>query len=215
MSLFKRLSISLGSRVDQVVSDLENHAAVAETSIHAMRKKIAEAKVRLNHVQRETSRVEQQITQQQDNIERWQQRAITSADKDEEKALHCVKRSQQCQEQVQRLQQVLQQYQQTGTQLAQQIENSETKLQVQQQKLTLMQARQSTAAALNASKICDETCEPYLDETFDRWEVKLSASEMASNYDDFSDPIEHEFLTQEQTESLRMELSRLQDQEKD
>lgn len=215
MSLFKRFSISLGSRVEQVVSDLENHAAVAESSIQAMRKKIAEAKVRLNHVHRETSRIDQQIAQQKDNIERWQQRALSSAEGDEAKALHCVKRSQQCQQQTLRLQQVLQQYQQTATQLSQQIENSESNLQAQQQKLTLMQARQSTAAALTASKTCDEMSEPYLDETFDRWEIKLSASEMAANYDDFSDPIEHEFLTQEQTENLRMELTRLQEQEKD
>lgn len=45
MSLFKRLSATLVSRIDQVVGEIENHDAVIQVALNDMRKKIAEARV--------------------------------------------------------------------------------------------------------------------------------------------------------------------------
>ena len=47
MSIFKRLSATLVTSIDRVVGEIENHDAVIQASINDIRKKVAEAKVRL------------------------------------------------------------------------------------------------------------------------------------------------------------------------
>jgi len=214
MSLFKRLSATLVSRVDRVVGEIENHSAVAQASIIDMRKKVAEAKVRLSQVQREGDKLKQQIDEQNENVERWRQRAIECAQSDEAKALQCVQRSRQCQQQSDVWKQSHQQYIQTAEKLAQNIETSESRLYAMQQKVTLMQARQSSNAAMHMTTQHDEDKELFLNDTFERWEINLTAGEMALDNHKPIDSLEHEFISKELEQNLRGELSMLIAEEK-
>lgn len=209
MSLFKRLSATLFSRIDQVVGEIEDHDAVVQATLTDMRKKVAEAKIRLKQVHREEDRLQQLINQQTDNAERWRQRAVQSAKMDEGKALECVSRHRQCQRNVERLNQSLAQYQQTAEKLANDIQLTEQRLQEVKQKLTLMRARQSTTSALHATGDTNQEATQLLEDTFDRWEINISQAELAIDDHEYIDVIEREFVQSEQEAELREDLATL------
>jgi phage shock protein A len=215
MSIFKRLSTTLVSRIDQVVGEIENHDAVVQATLDDMRKKVAEAKVRLGQVHREEQRLQEQIREQQDNAERWRKRAVDTAKQDEAKALECVSRRRHCQMQAEKLQQSLSQYQQTSEKLSADITSTEQRLADVKQKLTLMRARQSTSSALKASSETQSDAAKLLEDTFDRWEINISQAEMIIDDNPVVDPVEREFVMREQQDELREELDALLNKEKE
>lgn len=209
MSLFKRLSATLISRIDQVVGEIENHDAVIQVALNDMRKKIAEARVRLARIQREAERLQREAEEQRQSAERWRQRAVATAAQDEGKALECLRRAQQCDQQMNRLQAALAQFEQSGERLGQDIEASEQRLCELKQKHTLMRARQSSSAALNATHETEGDVLRQLDDSFDRWEVKISQIELAIDHPEPVDHLERDFLSHEQEGELRDELAQL------
>lgn len=214
MSIIKRLSATVASRIDQVVGEIENHDAVAQATIRDMRKKVAEAKIRLAQLRRETERVEGQIQEQTENAERWRRRAVEVAASDEAKALDCVNRRRHCQQQVQRLEQSLGQYQQGADKLARDIAGAEQRLAAVQQKVALMRARESTSSALHATSDSNVDIAQFLDDTFDRWEISITQAELAIDNHPVMDPVEHDFVKAEQKEALREELTAMIAEEK-
>ncbi|MDY6798369.1 MAG: PspA/IM30 family protein [Pseudomonadota bacterium] len=214
MSIFKRLSTTLVSRIDQVVGEIENHDAVVQATLDDMRKKVAEARVRLGHVQREEQRLQEQIREQQENAERWRKRAVETAKDDEAKALECLSRRKHCQIQAEKLQQSLGQYRQASEKLSTDIASTEQRLAEVKQKLTLMRARQSTSSALKASVETQNDAAQLLENTFDRWEINISQTEMMIDDNPVVDPIEREFVMREQQDELREELDALLNKEK-
>ena len=209
MSIFKRLSATLVSRIDQIVGEIENHDAVVQAMLDDMRKTVAQAKVRLSQVRREEEKLKTQILEQQENTKRWRTRAVECAKTNEAKALECVSRGRHCQQQVERLEQALAQYQHTAEKLAKDITVSEQRLAETKQKLTLMRARQSTSSALQATSESNHDASQFLEDTFDRWEINLTQAEMAIDSHPFVDPVEHEFIVREQEDELRNELAAL------
>jgi len=206
MSIFKRLSTTLVSRIDQVVGEIENHDAVIQATLSDMRKKIAEAKVRLGQVHHEKEHLQQQGQELQENARRWQQRAIECSVMDEAKALECVSRSRFCEQKEARLRQAINQYRQTADKLGRDIESSEQCLAEMKQKLTLMRARQSTSSAVSATSEINNNMENRLDETFDRWEINISQAEMIVDQHEPTDLLERDFINREKEEDLRQEL---------
>lgn len=213
MSIFKRLSATFVSRVDQVVGEIENHDAVIQATLNDMRKKVAEAKVRLGQVHREKERLQQQGKELQENAQLWRQRAIECSEAEEEKALECVSRSRFCEQKEVKLRQAMDQYTQTADKLGRDIESSEQRLAEMKQKLTLMRARQSTTSAINATSEMNGNVESQLDESFDRWEINISQSEMIVGQHESTDLLERDFQIKEKEEDLRKELSMLLEKE--
>jgi len=209
MSIFKRLSATLVSHIDQVVGEIENHDAVVKATLQDMSKKIAEAKVRLAEVYREQERIQQQIQEQQQHMERWRQRAIQSAKRDENKALECISKRRHCQFQVDKLQQILGQYQHSSEKLTTDIQSSEQRMAELKHKRTLMRARQSTSSALTSSHQDNNDSMQMIDDTFERWEINISQEEMLNQDSPLADPIEREFIVREQHHELREELANL------
>ena len=209
MSLFKRLSATLVSRIDQVVGEIENHDAVIQAALHDVRRKVAEARVRLTQVQRESERLQERIDEQQQHAERWRERARETAGSDEHRALECVRRARQCDQETERLRQAVAQYTQTAERLARDIDTSEQRMIAMKQKLALMRARQSTGSALSATSETESDVIRQLEESFDRWEINVSQLEMTVEHSDPVDPLEREFVSREQEASLRDELTAL------
>lgn len=215
MSLLKRLSTTFVSRIDAVVGEIENHHAVIQATLTDMRKKVAEARVRLGQVHREEARLKQRMQTQEENACLWQKRALEAASHDESKALDCIQRSRQCQREQVRLEQVIQQYQQTAARLAGDIESSELRLAEMKQKATLLRARQSANSARSITSNVDNVKVDLMDDTFERWEINVSQAEMALETYDAIDPLEQEFVKQEESEDLRAELAELLAKEKE
>jgi len=214
MSLLKRLSATLVSRLDQVVGEIENHDAVIQVSLNDMRKKVAETRVRLTQLQRERERLQRDANEQQQLAERWRLRAMESASSDEKKALECVRRARHCDQQSTRLAEAGIQYAQTADRLVRDIDASEQRLRELKQKHTLMRARQSSSSAANMTCESESDVLRQLDNSCDRWEIKLSQLDMVVDHLDPVDSLERDFISHEQELELREELATLLTREK-
>lgn len=209
MSIFKRLSTTLFSRIDHVVGEIEDHDAVIEATIREMHKKMTEAKVRLGQVNREKHNIAQQLENQQLSVQRWRDRAVTAANEDESKAFECLSRAKLAEQQAQHLQTNLAQYEETTAKLTHDLRSAEQRLNEIKQKRSMMRARQSSSEAILATQNADTDTIEQLDKTFGRWEVKLGQSELYVDEMPIVDHLEKEYLDQENHDELRAELDAL------
>jgi phage shock protein A len=209
MSILKRLSTTFVSSIDRVVGEIENNDAVIQATLTDLRRKVAAAKVRLALVHRQEANLNRQIQKRHEDELLWGKRAVEAARTDESRALECVRRRQQCRRQAQKLEQGQQHYQLTAEKLARGVEEGEERLVEMGHKHTLMRARQSTAEALYAANQASEDSLHQMEDSFDRWEVKILQEEMAVNSDDMLDPLDREFSNSENEQVLRDELTAL------
>ncbi|MCB1935761.1 MAG: PspA/IM30 family protein [Nitrosomonas sp.] len=213
MSILKRLSTTLISRFDQVVTGIENHDAVIQASLDEMSNKIAKAKIALNRACRERDRLKTEIEPQLNNVQRWRERAVSCAQSDEAKALECLRRSHCCENQAAAMQKTLDEYERSIETMIVKIKSSEQHLAEMKQKLTLMRARQATSnvnSTLSTTNPPNGDVEKMLDETFTRWEMNIHHDDIITlECPDTMDAMEREFITQEQQNDLRNELSAL------
>jgi len=213
MSVIKRLSATLVSSIDRVVGEIENNDAVIQATLSEMRRKVATAKVRLAQVHRQGADLDREIRQRRKDEQLWGARALEVASTDEAKALECVRRRLQCRRQAEKLEQGQQHYQLTAEKLARGVEEGEERLAEMGQKHTLMRARQSTAEALHAANQAGDESLQQVEDSFDRWEVKILQEEMIMDSDDMLDPLDREFTHSENEQVLRDELAALQTKE--
>ena len=213
MSIIKRLSATLVSNIDRVVGEIENNDAVIQATLAELRRKVATAKVRLAQVHRQETNLSRQIQQRREDEQLWGERALETAKTDEAKALECVHRRLQCRRQAEKLEQGQQHYQLTAEKLARGVQEGEERLAEMGQKHTLMRARQSTAEALHAANQAGDESLQQVEDSFDRWEVKILQEEMMVDSDELLDPLDHEFSNLENEQALRDELAALQTKE--
>ncbi len=209
MSIFKRLTATFSSRVDQMVSQIENHDAVVEVAIKESRQATAKAKVRLARVQRDGELLRGKISQLRQDETLWTNRAREVAAKDQERALECVRRRKLCQQQLLQYQQALKKHEALEQKLAQDIHTAERKLADMNQQRNMMRTRQSAAEALNAISGMDESVALDVAEAFDRWEVKITEAELEVGSLDSVDLLEREFVQIEDKQALQAELEQL------
>jgi len=209
MSLFKRITHTLSSRLDQVVSEIENHDAVIQATLTEMQKKLSEAKIRLRHVHDEQRSITKQIQEHQTQTERWRTRALSCAEEDEEKALQCVKRANASEQAKKKLSQLLKEYDRTTEKLARDVQAGEQQIAELKQKHKIMRARESTSQVLDSCETLTHFSKDDLQHSFDRWEVEIGRIEMASDSLNASDCLEDDFIASEQRSELQAELAQL------
>lgn len=213
MSIFKRLTATFSSRVDHMVSQIENHDAVVEVAIKESRQATAKAKVRLARVQRDGGVLRSKISQLRNDEKMWASRARDIAIKDEERALQCLRRRKACRQQLEQLVQALNQHEALEQRLAKDIGAAERKLAEMSQQRNLMRTRQSAAEALNSIGDMDETVALDVADAFERWEIKVTEAELEVGTTDSVDVLEREFLETEDKQALQAELQQLLAQE--
>ena len=208
MSIIKRLSTTLFSRIDQVVGEIENHDALIEATIVEQRKKITSAKVQLARVQGQESRLSQQLEELNTEINRWAERAVQSAKQDEARALQCMQRRKQSADQAVRLEASCQEYANTIAKMQTDIHRADNELNALSQKHALMRARQSSGQALNAggSGIADLN---ELETAFDRWECRISQDLILNDAAENFDTLEEDYRAEEDAATLRADLAAL------
>ena len=107
MSVFKRLSATFSSRIDHLVGQIENHDAVVEAAIRDARQAVAKSKVRLSRLKADGIRLRRKRAELLQAESQWTQRAKDSATQDENRALECLRRRQDCQQQITELDKAL------------------------------------------------------------------------------------------------------------
>jgi len=213
MKTLKRWTTGIFSRVDWVVSQIENQEALINSALKDSREAVAKAKVQMGRVRQDGARLRQKLQTEEENIVRWRDRATQIAKTDEQRALECLKRSKKAEQQRFQLQARVKVHNQAEQQLAREVGCMEERLAELVEKRNLMRTRQSRAEALTNIQACSSEVSTEVDDIFDRWEMRVTEKELTTACAISSDPLEESFVIEETESELREELQRLLDQQ--
>jgi len=208
MNRWRQWSASLVSRVDWMVSMVENHEALADSAIRDLQRHAARAKVQMGRVRADGRRLRARLDQEREAVTSWRERARRLAPGDEARALECLRRARVAERRVAELADRAAEHERIESQLARDLTRVEERLATLRSQRNLMRTRQSRADALSAVGQCGEAVE--LEEIFDRWDTRITERELASGCDlEDGDAFESELVDAELEDELRDELRTL------
>lgn len=211
MKSLRRFTASIVSSFESVVGQLENHEALVASAIRDAEEAAGRAKAQLNRVQKDGVAMRRRLQEARDQAEVWEARAKKCSAIDEAKALECLRRRQKLLKQAAQLDEQTVQHHKLERQLSQDLGTVQEKLVALRQQRNLLRTRQSRAEALRLVQSCDSAAMGEIDEIFDRWEARVSASEeigsgSATTHDDSFD---EDFTTAEEEQELKTLLATL------
>ncbi|MBN66451.1 MAG: hypothetical protein CMM94_02650 [Rickettsiales bacterium] len=209
MNLFTRISATLTGSLDSLVSQFENHEAVAAAAIDEVRAAVAKANVRTERTRKERIKLEERIHTLARQASQWSERAKEVAAHDEPRALACLARKRAAEEQHTALKEALSQQLETEHTMQAQLHELEKRLQQLQQQHQLMRSRQSSSDAMRTIQRLQTPNNEAIDDVFERWEMQLAASDYLYDTHPESDTLESDFLAAEEQASLKAELDQL------
>lgn len=213
MSLLKRIALAVSARVDRLVGEIENHDAVVEAGLRESRRAFAIARVRQARMGEEGERLRRRLAALRADAAAWEGRALACAGAadGEERALECLRRGKQAAAQAESLGQAWERHVALERRLAQELAAVRGRLESLEHRRALMRSREATAAA--ATRIREVApgggeC-PDLDQAFERWEIRVSESELGSRTGGDGDAFELGLLAAEERAGLAAELDAL------
>lgn len=204
MKNIKRVTKTIGAKLEWFISQIENQEAVAKSALNEAEHYHASAKVRLNRLKSEGKKLEAEISKLQKEESLWIERAKRHGETNREKALECLKRSQKVKANCEERQRIAAKQQEQVLILEQQISEVGSKLADMRSKLSTLRAReacQSTSQALHENVNGKNFGE--LDRIFEQWEDRVLLSEfetMGSVSEDYE--LEQSLQSEEETAEL-------------
>lgn len=209
MSLIRRISATLTSSVDRAVSKVENHDAIVNAALRDTQKAAARSRVRLERVRKDGHALKNRYQSLQLAQSRWTERARSIATSDESKALECLRRRKQCESQLRNLKDSIEKHEELESRIAEQVKKIEARIGEVANQRNMMRSRQSVVEAMRAIHNIEGVSYGDVEDTFDRWEINLGETEILLGADTSSDPLDSQFLAEEDMEELRAELDLL------
>lgn len=209
MRRFRLWTSAIGSRIDWMVRQVENHEAMADSAIRDMQRSAAQAKVRLQRVRQDGERMRRRVAELGEAELAWRSRAAGLAVGDEARAIECLRRAKRSARVAEQLRSELEEHARAERQLTTDIAKVEQRLAQLQQQRNLLRTRESRAEAL-AAAAGTETCSE-VDDIVERWETKIVEAELRQGClpSASEDSFEEEFVRYEDEEELRAELAEL------
>ncbi len=213
MSIFKRLSATMKSHVNQIVGEIEDHDAVIESAIRSAHQAVARSRVRLAQMNSDGGRMRRKLAELKQMEAKWAKRAREVAKEDEEKAIQCLQHRNGCIKQATELALTIEKHQSLEERLVQDIQGAETRVMEISQQRKLMRTRQSTAEALSAMNYADDGMLSDVSAAFERWEVNITEEELevGTYHVDDTFSLEKEFIDSEKREAFRKQLKVMMD----
>lgn len=211
MSLIRRISTSITSSVDRVVSKVENHDAIINAALRDTQQAAARARVRLERVRKDGRQLAERKSGLEQAVVRWADRARSVASENEAKALECLRRRRECEQQLAHVTQAIGRHEELEARIAGQVKKIEARIGEVAQQRNMMRSRQSVADAMRTINNVEGISYSEVEDTFDRWETNLGETEILMGAMSNGDPLESEFLAEEDTADLRAELAELLD----
>ncbi len=215
MSFIRRISTSITSTVDRAVSKVENHDAIVNAALRDTRQAAARSRVRLERVRKDGNSLKTRYKELQLNVTRWGDRARLVAQDDEKKALECLRRRRECQKQVENLRESIAKHDELEARIAEQVQKIEARIGEVSHQRNMMRSRQSVADAMRTINKIEGVSYGEIEDTFDRWEINLGETEIMLGANAVSDPLDTEFLAEEDAEELRTELHALLNEDRE
>jgi phage shock protein A len=217
MNLFKRLSVSVRSQLDEAVSRIENHDAVIDAALQESRDAMARLKLQQSRTQRKIQSIDTQLETLQRVEKNWVRRAKSLAKSDEAQALACLERRDRCRQQIEQLNSQRQQSTEMEFRLGQQLLKLEQKLARDEQRLQEYRGRDLSAKAEHAMQEVMGSESLNLEQAFERWELDITRKEIGAEVSNLAasdaDALEERFEREERLEARRAELKSLMEDE--
>ena len=139
----------------------------------------------------------------------WENRAKDTAANDEQKALACIARRNQCREQIAQTQTALARHKELEAKVSENVQRMEHRLREITQQQNLMRSRQSTADAMRIINQIEGSADYGIEDTFDRWEALITETEYSIGHMSSTDTLDLSFAKEENTAQLQAELAEL------
>ena len=213
MQRIRLWTASLVSRVDGMVTRIENHEALAASAIREVRQGAARATVQLRRVRADGARLRDELAARCEAEQSWRERAARSGTEDREKAIECLRRSKRAAREAAELERRLAEHERIEKQLAQDVAAVEDRLSRLQEQRNVLVTRQSRAEALSSVRDAQAPCGVDVDEVFGRWETRVAEREYEGDCLPRGDDLEDTFTREEESDELGAELDALLDGE--
>lgn len=216
MHRIRHWTASLCSRVDWMVSQVENHEALAESAIRDLQRHAARARVRMGRMRADGRRLADARRAEAEAASTWRERARRLAGDDEARALECLRRARAAAEREASLAERCAEHDRLEQRLARDLGLVDERLAALRVKRNWMRTRQSRADALAAAS--EVETEGTLDDVFERWDARVTEREIVAGCDDPSvaaegsdpsDDLERVLASEEEDAALRAELAAL------
>ncbi len=211
MQRIRLWTASLVSRVDGMVTRIENHESLAASAIRDVRQAAARATVQLRRVRADGSRLRDELAARRDAEQSWKERAARVGDTDRDKAIECLRRSKRASREAVELTRRLAEHERIEKQLASDVAVVEDRLSRLEDQRNVLVTRQSRAEALGTVRDAQAPCGLDVDEVFGRWETRVAEREYAGACLPRGDDLETSFSQEEEGEELGAELDDLLD----
>ncbi len=213
MNLFNRITTSVSATLDKAVSKVENHEAIVDVALKETRAAAAKARVRYSRVSKDGEALRKKLQNIILMEKTWTERAKQMAEQDENKALQCVQRRNQCQQQIQQTQLALTDHEKLEAKIAGSIQQIEKRLEQLTQQRNMMRSRHSTADAMRIVNQIENDSGTLVDDAFDRWETVITEAEYVTGYTNShemtADSLDDSFKQVEDRETLKADLDAL------
>lgn len=209
MSIIKRLSATLSAQVGQLVGEIENHDAVVAAGIQDARRAYATAKVRLRRLREDGEHLRERLANLNADTEQWRRRAAGCDD--EARGLECLRRAKRAAAEVETLTRTLTQQDAITARLAAEVDGLRGRIEALEHRRRLMRSRAATADAAAKAADLDQSPTMDLDETFERWEIRITESQLRAESAGVGDDdgFASAFDADEEAAALRAELAAL------
>ncbi|HTM46898.1 MAG TPA: PspA/IM30 family protein [Polyangiaceae bacterium] len=208
MNSMKRLTLSIRARLDQVLSEVENHEALAQSALKELHESIAGARVGLNRVERDESRLNKQKEESAASALRWRERAKTETDQG--RALECLRRARRADELVSSIAQRLLDQRSIRERLTGEVRQLEVRYSELQSRYHLMRTREARARAFETLQNDVAGVGGEVERVFERWEGRVTRSEYEGGVIiDQEEDLEARYLESEERQELMVELQNL------
>ncbi len=210
MTPFKRVAATISASFSSLMDQVENHEALVTQTIREVKHALAQATVRLNRVKQDEARLEQRLVELRQEERLWTDRAVQVGKTDEAKGLECVRRMRRVQADITAREALLRKQTDLRTQLTQDIRSIQGKLEELERRKHALATRQFRADALRMIQTEGPGVLEEIDEIFERWETRVTESEIHGGCtESLDDRLDEEFKREEDEESLRAGLREL------
>ncbi len=214
MSSIKRIFLSLKSQIDSVADEFENHEALAGAAIKDLTAIGAKTRVQKHRIDQMVANHEQKIAELGKQADLWAQRALQSRDKDEQRALECTRRLRVTREKIERHEKQLSDSRKLQARVSTDVAKIQEKLAHLKEQKEMLAARENRVRVGATLKQQQTAWRSDVEDVFERWESTVVGSEFTSNDIPNEDPLDREFIEQEDEFELKEMLDSLAGEDK-
>ena len=213
MSLLKRFVTTVHSSVDRTLATIENHEAVVDAALKESRQAVARARVRLSRLEKEALGQRNRVAELASEVELWNERALSVAQNDREKALSCMQRRKQREREISVAREQLLEVENVISKVRRSIDESGNRVQALENQRNQMRSREAASKAGQIVQSLDGGVGDDAAAAIERWEVSVSEVEILNDsltsLCEDTDELAEAFTTEEQNQQLEAELDEL------